>query len=83
MPIFEYQCRGCGHQFEFLIIPSSPTASCPSCKSKKLDQQISLCSVSSESTRAAGLRAAKKRDQVRGKEMAHEEHKAFHKEHGH
>ena len=33
MPIYEYECRGCGHQFEFLLLPTNPEApACPSCK---------------------------------------------------
>jgi len=45
------------------------------CKSRKLQQQISLVSVSSDSTKANALKAAKKRNKTIGKEMAHEEHK--------
>ena len=83
MPIFEYQCRGCGHQFEYLELPTSPKAKCPSCASKKLEKLISLCSVSSDSTKQMSLKAAKARNKKLGKEMAHEEHKAFHENHHH
>jgi putative FmdB family regulatory protein len=83
MPIFEYECGKCGHQFEFLVIPTSPTAKCPSCGSKKLDQMISMFAVSSESTRQISLKSAQKRNKKIGKEMAHEEHQAMHREHHH
>jgi len=83
MPIFEYKCRACGNTFEYLVLPTTPAAKCPACKSKKLDQQISLCTVSSDSTRQNALREGRRRNKKIGKEMAHEEHEAFHREHGH
>jgi putative FmdB family regulatory protein len=40
MPIFEYVCRKCDHQFE-AVVQGSQKASCPKCESRKLEQQIS------------------------------------------
>ena len=79
MPIFEYECGKCGHQFEALVLPTWPAPKCPSCQSKKLNKQISLCAVSSEGTKANALKAAKRRNAKQGKEMAHAEHEAYHK----
>lgn len=79
MPIFEYECGKCGHQFEALVLPTLPAAKCPSCQSKKLKQQISLCAVSSEGTKANALKAAKQRNKKVGTEMAHADHEAYHK----
>ena len=81
MPIFEYQCVRCGHQFEFLIVPTSPKPACPNCRSRKLKQQLSLFAVSSETTRKLSLKAARRRDKKLGTEMAHAEHEDFHKHH--
>src|SRR5438874_2486464 len=36
MPIFEYECRHCGHRFEHLVLHSSPAAECPACQNKDL-----------------------------------------------
>jgi putative FmdB family regulatory protein len=83
MPIFEYECGKCGHQFEFLVLPTSEAPQCPSCRSRKLKKMISLFAVNSETTRQLGLKAARKRDRKLGKEMAHEEHKAYHSNHDH
>lgn len=63
MPIFEYSCRGCGHQFEALV-RGSKVPSCPECKSEDLEKQFSLPAVKSETTRGLAMRAAKKRDQT-------------------
>jgi putative FmdB family regulatory protein len=40
MPLFEYECRKCGHQFEALVV-ASRTPACPKCKSQDLDRRIS------------------------------------------
>jgi putative FmdB family regulatory protein len=45
MPIFEYVCQECDHQFE-AIVQGSQKAHCPKCASKKLEQQISRFGVS-------------------------------------
>ena len=83
MPIFEYKCRACEHQFEYLVLPTTPPAKCPSCASKKLEQMISLCTMSSEHTRKMELREGRARNKKIGQEQAHEEHKAFHENHHH
>lgn len=62
MPIYEYECRGCGHQFEFLLLPSNPTEpTCPSCSSLDLERVISMFAVSSDGTRKLALDAGRKR----------------------
>lgn len=78
MPIYEYQCKDCGHQFEQLVLPRSPAAECPSCGKRDLEQMISLSSVSSKATRQANLQAAKKKNAAVHKEKAREEYKALH-----
>ena|ERR1700704_3936535 len=61
MPIYEYKCASCGHQFERLVRRSSSplplgeaqadAAGCPACHGQELEQVLSLFAVSSESTR--------------------------------
>ena len=41
MPIFEYVCGDCDHRFE-VIVQRSTTVECPSCKSGKLEKQLSV-----------------------------------------
>ena len=78
MPIYEYECLACKHEFEYLVIHSSPPPTCPSCGGKKLQKTISKCAVSSASTRQANLQAARKSATKLGKEKQYEEHKAAH-----
>jgi putative FmdB family regulatory protein len=57
MPIYEYRCEQCAHSFEYLLLRLSAPAECPVCASRDLEQLISACAVSSESTQQANLRA--------------------------
>ena len=78
MPIYEYECQKCGHQFEYLILSTTPAPVCPKCKKKDLKQLISLSSVSSASTRQANLKGAQARAAAVRKDKRHEDHKFMH-----
>jgi putative FmdB family regulatory protein len=42
MPIYEYACDGCGHEFETLQkMSEAPLTDCPSCNAPKLRRLIS------------------------------------------
>jgi putative FmdB family regulatory protein len=41
MPLFEYECRGCGNRFEFLT-RDGQSPSCPSCKGAELQKLMSV-----------------------------------------
>jgi len=48
MPIYEYECRGCGNQFELLVLPNRPTpAICPECQGEDLERLPTGFAVSS------------------------------------
>ena len=47
MPIFEYVCKQCDHEFE-AILYGKQTAECPKCKSKKLETQLSVFAVAAK-----------------------------------
>ena len=32
MPIYEYHCKGCGQDFEYLVLGGSEPDQCPACK---------------------------------------------------
>jgi putative FmdB family regulatory protein len=48
MPIFEYVCKGCGKQFEAIVL-GSKQAECPQCSSRELEQQLSKFAAHSHS----------------------------------
>jgi putative FmdB family regulatory protein len=78
MPIYEYECRDCGHRFEYLVLPTSPAAECPACQKKDLQQLISSSTVSSATTKQANLSAAHKKAAGVRKEKRSAEHKHLH-----
>ena len=41
MPLFEYACKECEHEFEALV-RGSDTPECPSCHSKELQRRLSV-----------------------------------------
>ena len=70
MPIFEYECRHCGQQFEFLVRTGGADPSCPKCQSTELERLLSIPAVKSESTHGLAMKAAKKRDKSAASEQA-------------
>lgn len=53
MPIFEYVCQECRHEFEALVF-GRDKARCPKCESKKLSPQLSVFAVSAKSGGSSG-----------------------------
>ena len=45
MPIFEYRCKKCGHQFDALVRHSDEKVSCKFCDSKDLERLFSAFAV--------------------------------------
>jgi putative FmdB family regulatory protein len=52
MPIFEYICQECQHEFEALVF-GRDQAACPQCQSKKLNPQLSVFAVSAKASAVA------------------------------
>ena len=60
MPIYEYTCRGCGHEFEFLVLKGTVPA-CPACEGRELERVISMFAVSSDGSRGVALADGRKK----------------------
>ncbi len=60
MPIYDYKCRTCGHEFELIVLRTTVVA-CPSCQSAELEQLLSSFAVSTESIRQSNLKAARQK----------------------
>ena len=60
MPLYEYQCLGCGHRFELLILKASQPVACPSCAGESVERLLSMFAVSSDASRRANTASAYK-----------------------
>ena len=83
MPIYEYICKSCKHQFEALVRGDKKPA-CAACGGAELERVFSLPTVQSESTKALSMQAAKRRDKAQGTERMHEQlkYEQSHDRHG-
>ena len=78
MPIHDFRCRSCGHEFEAFVRGSAAAAkaaACPKCESVEVERQFSLPAISSDSTRAVIRRETTRRDQAQAKDRMHEQRK--------
>lgn len=81
MPIYDYACRACGHEFEALTRGESPPPpECPQCHAADAERLLSVPRVKSETTRNLAMRAAKRRDarQATDRVQAQREYEASH-----
>ncbi len=63
MPIFEYRCRECENEFEYLVLPSTPNPECPSCQSHELERLVSLFGTATDSAERSRMKDFKKKRQ--------------------
>ena len=83
MPIYDFHCRACGHEFEAISRAQDPPVACPSCRGQDLERLPSGFAVSSAEKTAAAAADARKR-QVRAnkdKVIADEEYRKQHEGH--
>lgn len=70
MPIYDFQCRACGRQFEELV-KLGEIPNCPACDSNDLKRLVSLPAVSTEATRKRSLGRARRAAGNERREKAH------------
>jgi putative FmdB family regulatory protein len=58
MPLFEYECRACGRQFEYLTRAGQSPA-CPSCASAELEKRLSAFAVGAGGSSTASFSDAR------------------------
>jgi putative FmdB family regulatory protein len=65
MPIYEFECEGCGARFEELLAAEAPGISCPGCGSNRTRRLISPVSPPSRQPRGAAVRSDESRRRER------------------
>ncbi len=43
MPMYDFQCPDCGHEFEELVFGNRLPAQCPSCEGQEIERKVSAC----------------------------------------
>jgi len=71
MPIYDYTCGACTHDFEVFLRKQTDNSTCPACQSGDVKRLLSNPSVHSEARKARSMRAAKKRDKTQAREAAY------------
>lgn len=80
MPLYDFRCRACGHQFEALVRPPEKSILCPACQQADVERLLSAFAVSTEERRGAAAKASRKA-QIRGRRdaiIADEEYRRNH-----
>jgi putative FmdB family regulatory protein len=84
MPIYDFHCRACGHDFEALVRPQDrePTR-CPSCQHVDLERLLSSFAVSTAEKTQAAAKKSRQRQAGANKEklVADEEYRKKHEGH--
>lgn len=70
MPLYDFRCLPCGHQFEALVPRHDSIPVCPTCHGTDVERQLSTFAVSSEGTRQRSLTQARKAGTKRAMEKA-------------
>jgi putative FmdB family regulatory protein len=72
MPIYDFQCKRCGHQFEKLVRVDQSTE-CPACQAAatEVERLFSSPAISTQKSRSVSLAEAKRRGKAIKKEKDH------------
>jgi len=79
MPLFDYRCRRCGHEFEALV-RAGDTVECRACHASDVERLLSTFALSTDERRQAAAldsrrrQIAKNRDKVIADEEYREKH---------
>jgi putative FmdB family regulatory protein len=67
MPLYDFDCRSCGHRFEALVRRQDAPPACPTCGGVDLDRLVSSFAVSSADQRQASATKARRKAAVAGR----------------
>ena len=79
MPLYDFACRTCGHEFEKLV-RTGDVPECPACHGHELERLLSSFALSTDERRQAAAKDSRLRQikKNRDKVIADEEYRAKH-----
>jgi len=80
MPLYDFRCKNCHHEFEALVRPGQPPVECPECHSQELERLLSLFAVDTAERRQASAKQSRQRQIAKRKDayIAEEEYREKH-----
>ena len=81
MPIFEYRCKACEHEFEALVLPHKPaTVECPECHATDVEKLLSGFALSTDEIRQTNAKKSRQQQIAKRKDaiVAEEEYRRNH-----
>ena len=81
MPLYDFVCRNCHHEFEALVRPQDTVPpTCPECGGRDLEKQLSTFAVDSADSRQAAALDSRRRQIAKRKDsyIAEEEYRNKH-----
>jgi putative FmdB family regulatory protein len=83
MPLYDYRCTGCGHEFEALVRPQDPPPACPECRSSEIEKLLSGFALHTDERHQAAVKDSRRRQIKANKDklVAEEEYRKEHEGH--
>ena len=81
MPLYDFRCRNCHHEFEALVRPQdAQPPTCPSCRGGDLERLLSSFAVDTADLRQAAAKDSRRRQIAKRRDavMAEEEYRQKH-----
>ena len=80
MPLYDFRCRACSHEFEALVRTGDKDPACPSCGSPDIERMLSSFAVSYAEKTQAAARKSRKQQIAKRKDalIAEEEYRQKH-----
>lgn len=80
MPLYDYRCQSCGHEFEALVRAGGTPSQCPECHGTELERLLSTFALSTDERRQAAALDSRRRQIAKRKDaiIAEEEYREKH-----
>lgn len=80
MPLYDFRCRRCGHEFEALVRGGDAPKECPECRAHDLERLLSTFALSTDERRQAAALDSRRRQVAKRKDavIAEEEYREKH-----